>query len=180
MVTLIHSWASRILYFALRRSKKLVTSMSFKPEPAIQPCYTGQQIHCFESCQLTWIQIVYLGLQVSKCDISHPLTWRADVRTYVWVDERTDELFCQNQNFLDAWITKFHYPWCSAARVSKTLIRPSSFIVNTAFLVLALLKYYYSKQIESTISVLSERGFIVRRRNYNHCSNRWQVFALMG
>ena len=29
--------------------------MSFKPEPAIQSCYTGQQIHWFESCQLTWM-----------------------------------------------------------------------------------------------------------------------------
>ena len=34
-------------------------------------------------------------------------------------------------------------------------------------------------QIESTVSVLSETGFTVRRRNYDHCSNRWQVFALM-
>ena len=45
-------------------------------------------------------------------------------QTYVhtWVDERTDGRFWRNQNFLDAWINKFHYPWCSATRVYKTLI----------------------------------------------------------
>ena len=37
------------------KTKNLVTWMSFKPEPAIQSCYTGQQTHWFESCQLTWM-----------------------------------------------------------------------------------------------------------------------------
>ena len=37
------------------KTKKLVTSVSFKPELAIQSCYAGPQIHCVESCQLTWM-----------------------------------------------------------------------------------------------------------------------------
>ena len=75
-----------------------------------------------------WVKhrLYTLDFQASKCDISHPLTWRADVRTYVWVDERTDGRFWRNQNFLDAWINKFHYPWCSATRVYKTLIIKNS------------------------------------------------------
>ena len=32
------------------------------------------------------------------------------------VDVRAKDRFSQNQNFLDAWITEFSYPWCSAAR----------------------------------------------------------------
>lgn len=41
---------------------------------------------------------------VSKCAISHPLTYGR---------------LCPNQNFLDACITKLSYPWGSAARTSR-------------------------------------------------------------
>ena len=43
-----------------------------------------------------------------KCKISPRLHERVDVRTDAY------GRFSQNQNFLDAWITKFPYPWCSA------------------------------------------------------------------
>ena len=43
-----------------------------------------------------------------KCKISPRLHERVDVRTDAY------GRFSQNQNFLDASITKFPYPWCSA------------------------------------------------------------------
>ena len=43
------------------------------------------------------------------CKISPQLTWRGGY---------TYGRFCQNQNFLDALITKFSYPWCSAGCAS--------------------------------------------------------------
>ena len=43
------------------------------------------------------------------CKISPQLTWRGGY---------TYGRFCWNQNFLDALITKFSYPWCSAACAS--------------------------------------------------------------
>ena len=50
-----------------------------------------------------------------KCKISSRLTWRGG-RTY----GRTPYgRFSQNQNFLDAWITRFSYPWCSASRARE-------------------------------------------------------------
>ena len=44
------------------------------------------------------------------------LKCRISPRLHEWVDVRTDAYrrFSQNQNFLDASITKFSYPWCSA------------------------------------------------------------------
>ena len=49
-----------------------------------------------------------------KCKISSRLTGNGG-RTY----RRTPYgRFSQNQNFLDARITKFFYPWCSAERTS--------------------------------------------------------------
>ena len=46
-----------------------------------------------------------------KCKISPRLTGRGG---------RTYGRFSQNQNFLDAQITKLSYPWCSAARARET------------------------------------------------------------
>ena len=61
------------------------------PEPAIQLCDTGQRIPCFNTCQLTKIQVAgYHTSLKSKCVISHCFLWygrtdsRADVRLRVF------------------------------------------------------------------------------------------------
>ena len=46
-------WSNQKSAIGLRStSKKHVTSISYKLEPAIWPCDTGQQIPCFDRCQL--------------------------------------------------------------------------------------------------------------------------------
>lgn len=71
--------------------------MSFKPEPAIQSCYTGQQIHWFESCQLTWMSelntdcIPWTSKLVSVIFHIRLHEGQTYVHTYGWTNVRTDD-----------------------------------------------------------------------------------------
>ena len=55
------------------------------PEPAIRSGYTGQQILCFDSCQLTTTRICNIKLQAPKlarkCNIPHRASGWVDVRS---------------------------------------------------------------------------------------------------
>ena len=58
------------------------------PEPAIRSCDTGQQKHCFDSCQLikTWMYNIRLQAPklARKCDIKHWYACGADGRRVGW------------------------------------------------------------------------------------------------
>jgi len=63
-----------------------MTSMSYKPEPAMWPCDTGQRIPCFDRVQLTLtgisnIKDVNLSLHLM---IKHLLSWH-----YIDIERQT-------------------------------------------------------------------------------------------
>ena len=56
--------------------KKMRDLNELAPEPAIESCYTGQRILCFDTCQLTviWMSIMRLTNRFHVRAFSHDIT----------------------------------------------------------------------------------------------------------
>ena len=88
---------------------------------------------------------------------------------WTYAARRTYGGFCQVQNFLDAYITKFSYPWCFEARVCKSS-------ANTQFLLLPcfLVSVVVVHRCTSTLEALPSHKPILDMRRF-----RWKTDDLM-
>ena len=73
------------------------------------------------SLTITWMSIIKLN---AGCRLSNKQTkWYHFTLVILWCRQMGGPMGVWShdyQNFLDAWITKFSYPWCSAAHACKS------------------------------------------------------------